>query len=48
MRYMLQGDALYAAETVMEICQKNKWEYILTQKDSRQKQLAEGYEWIAA
>ena len=44
---VLQGDALYAAETVMEICQKNKWEYILTQKDGRQKILAESYEWIA-
>lgn len=42
----IQGDALYAAETVMRICRENKWEYILTQKESRQKLLAESYEWI--
>ena len=42
----IQGDALYAAEPVMEICNRNGWKYILTQKDTRQKALAEGYEWI--
>lgn len=43
----IQGDALYAAETVMGTCRKNKWEYILTQKEGRQKQLSESYEWIS-
>lgn len=43
----LQGDALYAAEPVMEICRNHKWRYILTQKATRQKVLAESYEWIA-
>lgn len=42
----IQGDALYAAETVMRICRKNKWEYILTQKENRQQLLSESYEWI--
>ena len=43
----IQGDALYAAETVMGICRKNGWEYILTQQETRQKLLSESYEWIA-
>lgn len=42
----IQGDALYAAETIMGICRSNKWEYILTQKESRQKLLSESYKWI--
>ena len=42
----IQGDALYAAETVMKLCNENHWEYILTQKKSRQPLLAESYEWI--
>lgn len=43
----LQGDALYAAETVMKLCRGYGWKYILTQKATRQKALAESYEWIA-
>ena len=43
----IQGDALYAAETIMELCHKNHWEYILTQKETRQRLLSESYEWIA-
>ena len=42
----IQGDALYAAEPVMEICNGTGWKYILTQKETRQKVLAEGYGWI--
>ena len=42
----IQGDALYAAETVMKICKGNHWKYILTQKESRQALLAESYTWI--
>ena len=42
----IQGDALYAAETVMELCDKNHWKYILTQKEGRQRLLAESYAWI--
>ena len=43
----LQGDALYAAEPIMRICRGFGWKYILTQKETRQKALAESYEWIA-
>lgn len=42
----IQGDALYAAETVMKICRGNHWKYIMTQKESRQALLAESYTWI--
>lgn len=42
----IQGDALYAAGTVMELCHKNHWHYLLTQKESRQPMLAESYAWI--
>lgn len=44
----IQGDALYAAEPIMELCRNNHWGYLLTQKENRQKQLAEAYEWIKA
>ena len=43
----LQGDSLYAAEPIMGICRRYGWKYILTQKETRQKSLAESYEWIA-
>lgn len=43
----LKGDALYAADPVMEICRNHRWKYVLTQKATRQKALAESYEWIA-
>ena len=43
----IQGDALYAAGPVMEICRSKGWKYILTQKAERQPTLAETYEWIA-
>ncbi len=42
----LQGDALYAAEPIMKICNGREWKYILTQKDTRQKILADTYGWI--
>ncbi len=44
----LQGDALYAAEPIMKLCRSHGWKYILTQKATRQKILAESYEWIAS
>lgn len=43
----VQGDALYATEPMMELCRTNGWKYIFTQKETRQKLLTEGYEWIA-
>lgn len=42
----IQGDALYATEPMMELCRKNGWKYIFTQKDTRQKQVGEAYGWI--
>lgn len=44
----IQGDALYAAEPLMEQCRKSGWEYIFTHKASRQRLLDESYEWIKA
>lgn len=43
----IQGDTLYATEPMMELCrEKYHWAYIFTQKDTRQKLLDEGFEWI--
>ena len=43
----VQGDALYATEPFMNLCrEKYHWEYLFTQKDTRQKKLDEGFEWI--
>ena len=43
----IQGDALYAAENFMNLCKETyHWEYIFTQKETRQKSLDESYEWI--
>ena len=43
----IQGDALYAAEPIMKLCRETYlWQYLFTQKDTRQKKLDEGFEWI--
>lgn len=43
----IQGDALYAVEPIMKLCrEKYHWEYLFTQKDTRQKKLDESFEWI--
>lgn len=43
----IQGDALYAAEPIMKLCRETyHWQYLFTQKDTRQKKLDEGFEWI--
>lgn len=42
----IQGDALYEVEPLMKLCKKYHWEYLFTQKDTRQKKLNEGFEWI--
>lgn len=43
----VQGDALYATESFMKLCSKAcHWKYLFTQKDTRQKKLDEGFEWI--
>ena len=37
---LLQGDVLYAVEPIMKLCrEKYHWEYLFTQKDTRQKGL---------
>lgn len=43
---IIQGDALYAAESLMKICRENRWEYIFTHKETRQKQLNEDFEYL--
>lgn len=42
----VQGDALYAAESIMRQCRENGWHYIFTMKESRQHALGECYEYI--
>lgn len=43
----IQGDALYATGPMMKLCREEyHWEYIFTQKETRQKLLDEGFEWI--
>lgn len=42
----IQGDALYAAGSIMRLCREKNWKYILTQKETRQPLLAESYDWI--
>lgn len=42
----MQGDALYATEPIMQLCRNYHWEYLFTQKDTRQKLLDESFEWI--
>ena len=43
LRICIQGDALYGAESIMEICRENDWQYIFTQKENRQRSVAENY-----
>lgn len=43
--FCIQGDALYAAEPIMRLCRKKDWRYVFTQKDTRQKQVSEAYQW---
>ena len=42
----LQGDALYATESMMRICRENGWRYLFTQKDTRQPTIGESFDWI--
>lgn len=44
--FCIQGDALYAVEPFMQLCREYHWEYLFTQKDTRQKTLNESFEWI--
>ena len=38
---IISGDALYACQPVIDICKRNRWEYILRLKEERQKLLGE-------
>ena len=40
----IQGDALYAAESMMKLCREKEWVYIFTQKETRQRIIGEDYE----
>lgn len=42
----IQGDALYAKEPMMKMCRENGWQYLFTQKETRQKLIAENYEFL--
>ena len=39
----IQGDGLYAAESIMKQCRENGWKYIFTHKENRQALVAEDY-----
>lgn len=36
MNFCMQGDALYAVESIMELCSEYYWKYLFTQKETRQ------------
>ncbi len=46
LKICLQGDALYTTEPMMKLCREYNWEYIFTHKNTRQKNVAEIYDWI--
>lgn len=48
LKICILGDALYAAESIMKICSKNRWIYILNLKDGNQKNISKDYEYIKA
>ena len=40
------GDSLYAAESIIEICKGNGWNYLLRCKEGRQKTLVQDYRYV--
>ena len=40
------GDSLYAAESIINICNKYKWNYLLQCKEGRQKTLVQDYRYV--
>lgn len=42
----IQGNVLYATESMMQLCREYHWDILFTQKDTRQKLVDEGFEWI--
>lgn len=48
LKICILGDALYAAESIMQICRNNEWKYILNKNDGNQKNISKDYEYIKA
>lgn len=46
MRFCIQGDGLYAAEPLMEICREYGWNYLFVLKEGRQGLLTETYDYL--
>lgn len=46
LKICVMGDALYAVESIMEICRTNHWTYILNKKDGNQKNITKDYNYI--
>ena len=43
-KFIITGDALYAVEPIIEICEKNKWNYIFNFKPDRLKEINSTFE----
>ena len=43
-KFFITGDALYAVEPIIEICEKNKWNYIFNLKPDRLKEINSTFE----
>ena len=46
LKICILGDSLYAAESIMDICKDNDWNYLLSCKDGRQKNLILDYRYV--
>src|SRR5699024_7356884 len=43
-KFIINGDALYAVEPIIEICEKNRWNYIFNLKPDRLKEINSTFE----
>lgn len=48
LKICILGDSLYAAGSIMELCNDNGWNYLLSCKEGRQKTLFEDYKYVIA
>nr|WP_312577952.1 transposase [Sedimentibacter sp.] len=46
LKICILGDSLYAAESIIEICKENEWNYLLRCKEGRQKTLIQDYRYV--
>ena len=46
LKICILGDSLYAAGSIIEICNENGWNYLLSCKEGRQKTLIEDYKYV--